>query len=214
VKDEFAGKRVKCAACGETMVLPVAAAASKPLPAAKPTPPVVTPKAPAAPLGSIFDELELDGSTQSQSKGSGVPVMAGHILKPQLDPSEIDEFELEPPAPVKMDVGVFLDETPGAAPAPKGKAPAGKKPAAKPAAKAAPVSDGDDFDLSVAEDAHEVAAPAPVEATVPCPSCGEGIKPNSVLCIHCGLNLRTGEKVEGAKKGGFGKLFGGLKRDK
>jgi ribosomal protein S27E len=206
VKDEFAGKRVKCAACSTTMVLP-AAGGKKPLPPAeKATPKVVAPKQSAEPLGSIFDELEPEGSS---SAANGKVVMAGHILQPQLDPDEIDEFELEPPAEVKVDVGVFLDDNPGASPAPKVKTPAGK--VAKSAEKPAPAVD-EDFDLTVAEDPHE--EPPPPEATVPCPSCGESIKQNAVLCIHCGLNLRTGEKIEGAKKGGFGKLFGGLKRDK
>lgn len=205
VKDEFAGKRVKCSACNTTIVLPAAEAKKSLPPAEKMAPKVAAPKEPA--LGSIFDELEPEGSS---SASSGKVVMAGHILQPQLDPSEIDEFELEPPAEVKIDVGVFLDDTPGASPEPKKKAAAGK--GAKPAAKSAAPAAGDDLDLTVAEDPHE-APPAP-EPTVPCPGCGKGMKPNSVFCVHCGLDLRTGEKIEGAKKSGFGKLFGGLKRDK
>ena len=213
VKDEFAGKRVKCAACNTTIVLP-AAEAKKPLPPTeKAAPKVVTPKEPAASLGSILDELEPEGSSAAST---GKVVMAGHILQPQLDPNDIDEFELEPPIQVKIDVGVFLEDDPGSTPAPKNKPSAGKpaagKTAAKPSAKAPAPALDDDFDLTVAEDKHE-AASAP-EPTVPCPGCGKGMKPNSVLCIHCGLDLRTGEKIEGAKKGGLGKLFGGLKRDK
>jgi ribosomal protein S27E len=208
VKDEFAGKRVKCAACNNTMVLPAAGAKKTLPPAEKTAPKVVAPKEPVGPVGSIFDELEPEGSS---APSGGKVVMAGHILQPQLDPSEIDEFELEPPAKVKIDVGVFLDDDPGTSPEPK-KKPAAGKGATKPVKKGPAPAAGDDSDLTVAEDPHDV--PPPPEPTVPCPGCGQGMKPNSVLCIHCGLDLRTGEKIEGAKKSGFGKLFGGLKREK
>lgn len=208
VKDEFAGKRVKCAACNTTMVLPAAGAKKQLPPTEKAAQKVVAPKEPAASLGSILDELEPEGSS---ADSGGKVVMAGHILQPQLDPDEIDEFELEPPAEAKIDVGVFLDDTPGTSPEPKKKPASGKGPS-KPAAKTPAPGAGDDFDLTVADDTHDEAPPP--EPTVPCPGCGQGMKPNSVLCIHCGLDLRTGEKIEGAKKSGFGKLFGGLKRDK
>src|SRR5688572_6910480 len=122
VKDEFAGKRVKCAACNNTMVLPAAGAKKTLPPAEKTAPKVVAPKEPAGPVGSIFDELEPEGSS---APSSGKVVMAGHILQPQLDPSEIDEFELEPPAKVNIDVGVFLDDDPGTSPEPKKKPVAG-----------------------------------------------------------------------------------------
>ena len=29
----------------------------------------------------------------------------------------------------------------------------------------------------------------------PCPYCKEDIKPNAIVCKHCGMNLQTGQKV-------------------
>jgi hypothetical protein len=52
-------------------------------------------------------------------------------------------------------------------------------------------------------------APAPAEAgtialapetEIPCPSCGAILPPRAVLCVGCGYNLRTGQKLEGPKK--------------
>ncbi len=53
------------------------------------------------------------------------------------------------------------------------------------------------------------AAPAPADAgaialapepETPCPSCGAVLPPKAVLCVNCGYNLRTGQKLEGPKK--------------
>jgi len=30
-----------------------------------------------------------------------------------------------------------------------------------------------------------------------CPQCGVGVQPNAVLCVQCGYNLQTGEKIQG-----------------
>lgn len=38
------------------------------------------------------------------------------------------------------------------------------------------------------------------EAEGQCPSCQVVLAPGAVLCVSCGFNLRTGQKVEGAKK--------------
>lgn len=211
VKDEFAGKRVKCAACGATMVLPAVDAKPSLPPAQTAAPNTVSPKQPANPPGSIFDELELEESSGG-ARGKSTPVMAGHVLQPRIDPSDIDDFELEPPAKVKIDVGVFMDDEPGGSPPAGGKTGVAKKNSAKSPPKSPAPFDEAGFDLSVAEDAHEPAPPP--EPTVPCPGCGEPMKQSAVLCINCGLNVRTGERIEGAKKGGFGKLFGGLRREK
>src|SRR5262245_52825873 len=38
------------------------------------------------------------------------------------------------------------------------------------------------------------------EPETPCPSCGAVLPPRAVLCVNCGFNLRTGQKLEGPKK--------------
>lgn len=39
-------------------------------------------------------------------------------------------------------------------------------------------------------------APAePVTAGPRCPSCGKGLPPHAILCVHCGFNLQTGQRV-------------------
>ena len=205
VKDEFAGKKVKCAACGTSMTLPKLG--EKPaVPAAQKSESKTAAKKPDANSGakSSGDEYELD-SAPAPIKRAETPTMAGHILQPKVDPDQIDDFELEPPPETKIDVGVFLDEDASAAkPSPAGNKPSKSKPA--PAA-----SSLDADDLTVAEDPED--EPPPPEPTMACPECGEQIKQSSVLCIHCGLNLKTGEKIAGAsKKGAFGKLFGGRKK--
>ena len=32
-----------------------------------------------------------------------------------------------------------------------------------------------------------------------CPNCGAALEPNAVMCVQCGLNLESGEKLSGAK---------------
>src|SRR5688500_552666 len=38
------------------------------------------------------------------------------------------------------------------------------------------------------------------EAGKTCPHCQAAMAPNAVLCIECGFNLRTGQKLETVKK--------------
>jgi hypothetical protein len=132
------------------------------------------------------------------------------VLQPKIDLEKADEFELEPPLEVSAEMDLFLDDAPGAPAQAKENAPQKPKAAPSPAKSSLPSAE----DLILAEDPKE--APKAPEPTVPCPACGEGMKEGAILCIHCGLDLRTGEKLEGAgnKKGALGKLFGGLRRDK
>lgn len=62
----------------------------------------------------------------------------------------------------------------------------------------------DDFALAPAEDVPKynpledlLAEEGVKEATSgpTCPSCGEGISPTAILCVQCGFNLTTGEKI-------------------
>ena len=39
------------------------------------------------------------------------------------------------------------------------------------------------------------ARPAPLHQGT-CPSCGGGLAPVAVICVNCGLNLRTGQKLQ------------------
>ena len=39
------------------------------------------------------------------------------------------------------------------------------------------------------------AAP-PAEATKPCPDCGKPLGEKAVICVNCGLNLKTGKKLQ------------------
>lgn len=57
-----------------------------------------------------------------------------------------------------------------------------------PAASAAPPTDAGILEL----------APEP---ELRCPDCQAVLAPNAALCVACGLNLRTGQKLEGPKKG-------------
>lgn len=43
----------------------------------------------------------------------------------------------------------------------------------------------------------EPVAETPAPTLRPCPSCGNAIRPEAVLCIACGYNLASGERVEG-----------------
>src|SRR5215208_7702281 len=39
--------------------------------------------------------------------------------------------------------------------------------------------------------------PAPAPATPACPECGADLPANAVLCVNCGYNLKTGQKIAG-----------------
>lgn len=79
-----------------------------------------------------------------------------------------------------------------------------KNPLQIPAAAAPPAADLDDFQLAPAaevpkynpledilqDEGVKAAATGPV-----CPSCSEPINPSAVLCVQCGFNLQTGEKI-------------------
>ena len=57
----------------------------------------------------------------------------------------------------------------------------------------AALDDSDGYDLASPE---ESAAAAPTASR--CPSCGQDIKPGTVVCINCGYNLQTGAKIQTA----------------
>jgi hypothetical protein len=60
---------------------------------------------------------------------------------------------------------------------------------------------GKDFEPPAAAPAADAGAIALApESEIPCPSCGATLPPKAVLCVNCGFNLRTGQKLEGPKK--------------
>jgi len=149
VKDALAGKRVKCAACGHALQVP---------------------------------------------------------LPPPAADDDDDEYELEPPLTRPGPTTPVFDSSAPAASAAKEPAAAGGSRKSKP-----PMDD----DLQVAEDPHEAPPPEEPESAT-CPSCSGSIKPSAVICVKCGFNLKTGEKLAAAesKKGVLGKLLGGWRRPK
>jgi DNA-directed RNA polymerase subunit RPC12/RpoP len=113
---------------------------------------------------------------------------------------------------------------PGAAPA-ASRAPAARAaavpPPPPPAADEGNPLDAYDFNES------ETAAPPPgrgaaADTGARCPSCGAGVSPGAVLCVSCGFNLKTGQKMTAATgvaggpprvgaaagRGGIGGAFG------
>jgi hypothetical protein len=44
--------------------------------------------------------------------------------------------------------------------------------------------------------APEAAAPQPAAAASACPSCGARLSEGAVLCVSCGYDLRTGQKLQ------------------
>jgi hypothetical protein len=61
------------------------------------------------------------------------------------------------------------------------------------AAPTAPAAAGGD--LGDLFDELGLESPAPTETGHPCPSCGQRMKPGAVLCVNCGFNLQTGQRV-------------------
>jgi len=224
VKEDLAGKRVKCAACGTTLEVPTASVAPATAPASA-TPatkiasakvgnskaggakidtgsPIAKSAAPAAQAApSDPDDYQLDTGPVPTVAASKTPLKSGHQVQPKVD-ADAGDFELEPPVEVKVTIDYFLDdaELPAAKSPAASASPARKRASGQVSADAMKAAEG----LTVAEEEK-----APQEPTVPCPSCGAQIKQNAVLCVHCGLNLKTGEKLEAApiKKAGLGGLF-------
>jgi len=58
--------------------------------------------------------------------------------------------------------------------------------------------EGDTYGLAEAPKAEAPATPQPKSAPAPsnCPSCGSALLDNAVLCVLCGHDLRTGQKLE------------------
>jgi uncharacterized Zn finger protein (UPF0148 family) len=79
-----------------------------------------------------------------------------------------------------------------AGPAQGGAGGRGQAPAAGGAPAAAAAAGGDLGDLF---DELGLEAPAPTETGHPCPSCGRPMKQGAVLCVNCGFNLQTGQRV-------------------
>jgi DNA-directed RNA polymerase subunit RPC12/RpoP len=70
------------------------------------------------------------------------------------------------------------------------KCPCGAKlvvPATAPAAPAPPAK--------TATSAIPLSVEEPVKAELKCPSCGQSLSPEAVLCINCGYNLKTGQML-------------------
>src|SRR5437868_2788930 len=42
----------------------------------------------------------------------------------------------------------------------------------------------------------EAVTPPPIARGNPCPSCGRSVPADSVLCVNCGHNLKTGKKIK------------------
>jgi hypothetical protein len=61
----------------------------------------------------------------------------------------------------------------------------------------------DDFAALAADAGAAVAAPA-ARGGPTCPGCGAGVEPSAVICVNCGQNLKTGQKLKTAKVGAGG----------
>jgi len=158
-----------------------------------------------------LDSYELDAPEHAEENTG--PAELGYTVEPQTELDEDDELELEPPieAPTLAPILDEEDLSGGTTTPPKRRAPAGNKPGTpSQASNDDPYAAAEGLMLDDSQD-----EPKQQEPTKPCPNC-QGESPQSaVLCVNCGLNLRTGQKVEGTannKKRGFGKLFG--RRDK
>jgi len=67
-------------------------------------------------------------------------------------------------------------------------------------------SDAGGYELDLPADAAASAAPPTKPAAAKaadgrCPGCGSAVKANAVICLNCGMNLRTGERMQTALGG-------------
>lgn len=105
--------------------------------------------------------------------------------------------------------GVGIAEAPP--PEPEATEPAG------PADEGAAVGDDGTYDIAIDEpepeapaepepeaapEAQAPAAPTIVDGKARCPSCNNAVKPEAVICLNCGFNIKQGKKIETAVIGG------------
>lgn len=50
-----------------------------------------------------------------------------------------------------------------------------------------------------------------IEGGKDCPDCGSSVKPNAVICVHCGHNFESGKKLKTKKDSKVGKAFASVK---
>jgi len=198
-------------------------ATSAPKPAAKPAPkPAVTPPpqkaAPApkpaaptpSPAPSALETLSLEDAPPSTTPPSAPPEPPAEAppapakIKP-VEPAKVTPQEppKAPTAALKQEEALFslVDEQAG-----------------QPAASFEGVLVDESAPTAAQPPAQPAEAPKAAEATeeaAQCPNCKEPVEKGAVLCVKCGTNLKTGEKM-GAAKGEPAKpkkgLFGWLKR--
>ncbi|MCX5660130.1 MAG: hypothetical protein NTW19_10465 [Planctomycetota bacterium] len=208
-KDELAGKKIKCAKCQAILRMPLeptgGAAVIHKVGEDSPHPP-----APTHPPASTAKPVAKTAAIPASPKAP--PPVVEEPDPPRssgVDAYDIDDGEEPAPAsaPAAAPPAAPKPTPKPPAPAPSKPAPA-KPPAAKPAAKP-------DLDQSIGL-AGDVSLPPPPPAkkgadkaaepgaTARCPSCGNAIKPEAVICLNCGFNIKAGAKVETTVEAGGG----------
>lgn len=117
----------------------------------------------------------LDSADGSAGKGGACPVCGKIVIVP-AEAVAVAADEIKPAAPAQ-----------DAASAPEAPAPVEPEPTEAPAPQEAPAA------------AEPELAPPAARA---CPGCGGMLEPNAVLCVQCGYNLQTGERVSAAVEPG------------
>jgi uncharacterized Zn finger protein (UPF0148 family) len=168
--DGSAEKGGQCPSCGKVVIVPEKAVT---IAADELKPAAPAPEAPAAEGAQRIDR-------PVQAPGGGAQGDQEVVVPPQEAPAA--------PAPEAP-----AEASPPAAPLPE-EAPAAPAPEA-PAGEATQWIDRPVRAQGDGAAGDEVAGAVPAGA---CPECGSPLEPGAVLCVQCGLNLQTGEKVSAA----------------
>ncbi|HMP79707.1 MAG TPA: hypothetical protein PKD54_09670 [Pirellulaceae bacterium] len=172
VRDEFAGKRVKCPQCAEPMTIPNKSS---------------SPAQPARAGQSARPPAQ--GSGQP---GTGLSPVLPHEAKPKSASKPVKPASPPSQAPLPAAAGT---RTAAAAPMFIGAAGAAYDAKQKPRRPAAnTTSNYYNPLLDLLDEAEVVARPRGTS----CGNCGAEVQPNAIICVECGFNLETGEKLETA----------------
>lgn len=199
-KEELAGKKIKCAKCQAILRMPAESAGEATVihkPAEEHAAPAAAPARPAAAAPAR--------PTPPPAAAPAPPHPAQeeqHERKPMVDAYDVDDGEeTTPPAPAPPRPAA----APAAAPKPAAPAHAPAKPASAKAAPAKPAGKPSlDASIGLAGDVSlPPAAEAPAAAGASkCPSCGNALGREAVICLNCGYNVKAGAKVQTSVEAG------------